>query len=90
MRNIDEGMARIDLDQAGRKIEESANLFPNDMKMYDLCFVVSGCQSLEFQKMLLKEKEERSLYWVLPCYEHEKLSIQKDLQENLVTLLIEN
>lgn len=90
MRNIDEGLARIDLEQAGRKIEESANLFPNDMKMYDLCFVVSGCQSLEFQKMLLKEKEERTLYWVLPCYEHEKLSIQKDLQENLVTLLIEN
>ena len=90
LRSIHEGMARIDLEQRERSLQEDESFLRDAMQKDDFYILLTTSQSSRLQKVLLeKQGKAVDFQWILPHYEMEQVKIEPGLQERMLDLVTE-
>lgn len=88
MRCVDEGLARINLEEGGSNMEGAAAFLDKAIEGQALNVLLSTDQTAVFQETLLqKMQEEISFLWLLPHYATEPVNVRAELTEQLVELI---
>lgn len=87
MRQIDEGLARVDLHKKVA-LESAESFLQRELKGEGLHVLITASQSAATQQIMLQHRElSEELIWMLPHYEMEKIQIAPDLQEKVMEIV---
>lgn len=87
MRQIDEGLARIDLHK-NLPFESEKSFFQRELKGDKMYVVITTSRTVGMQKSLIEEAAKDSdLVWVLPHYAIDQLQIASELQDKVIEII---